>query len=68
MINNFNVSRSLSAPNDNLDLKLLLVGVNYVASSLDTCIFRPGWLSDQDTILHMLVGCEPKNEEQENQH
>lgn len=48
--------------------KLLLVGVNYLASLLDTCIFRPGWLSDQDTILHMLVGCEPENQELENQH
>lgn len=48
--------------------KLLLVGVNYLASLLDTCFFRPGWLSDQDTILHMLVGCEPENWELENQH
>lgn len=48
--------------------KLLLVGVNYLASLLDTCIFRPGRLSDQDTILHMLVGSEPENQELENQH
>lgn len=34
--------------------KLLLVGVNYLASLLDTCIFRPEWLSDQNTIFHML--------------
>lgn len=34
--------------------KLLLVGVNYLASLHDTCIFRPEWLSDQNTIFHML--------------
>lgn len=48
--------------------KLLLVGINYLASLLDTWIFRSGWLSDQDAILHMLVGCEPENQELENQH
>lgn len=48
--------------------KLLLVGVNYLASLVDTCIFSPGCLSDQDTILHMLVGCEPESQELENQH
>lgn len=48
--------------------KLLLVGVNYLASLLDTCICRAGRLSDQDTILHMLVGCEPEIRELENQH
>ena len=48
--------------------KLLLVGLNYLASLLDTCIFRPGWLSNQDTILYMLEGSEPENQELKNQH